>query len=119
MAGNFAAIKAKARRDVHRAFGVAASHTDVVSGVLTEDLSVRWHNKQVLLGDLQDSGYASVIEGIERVIFERAELVAKGITLKKGDVITITAEGFENAKLIIHEREPIVGPIEVKWWVAR
>lgn len=119
MPSNFAAIKAKARRDVHNAFSVAAAHTDVVSGVLTENLAVRWHNKQVLLGDLQDSGYASVIEGIERVIFDREELVAKGITLKSGDVITITAAGFENAKLILHEREPIVGPFEVKWWVAR
>lgn len=119
MAKNFAAIKAKARRDVHRAFGVAASHTDIVSGVLTEGLSVRWHNKQVLLGDLQDSGYASVIEGIERVIFERAELAQKNINLKTGDIITITAEGFENARLTIREREPIVGPIEVKWWVSR
>ncbi len=119
MAGNFAAIKAKARRDIHRAFGVAATHTDNVSGVLTEGLSVRWHNKMAILGDLQDTGYASVIEGIERVIFDRKELQDKGIVLKAGDVITITAEGFENARLVIREQEPIVGPFEVKWWVAR
>lgn len=119
MASNFARIKAKARRDVHNAFSVAATHTNVASGVLTENLSVRWHNKLVMLGDLQDSGYANVIEGIERIIFDRTELATLGLTLQRGDVITIVADGFENAQLILEEREPIVGPIEVKWQVAR
>lgn len=118
MPSNFAAIKAKARRDVHNAFSVAATHTGHTSGVVT-DIAVRWHNKQVMLGDLQDSGYANVIEGIERIIFDRTELAEKGIVLNRGDVITITAIGFENARLILEDREPIVGPFEVKWQVAR
>lgn len=115
---NFAAIKAKARRDIHDRLSVAAQHADYLSGVLT-DISVRWHNKQVLLGDLQDSGYASVIEGIEKIIFLRSELATLGVNLKTGDRVIITAEGFENAELTLVAQSPIVGPVEVIWQVAR
>ncbi|HGE7063275.1 TPA: hypothetical protein ACGCAJ_004704, partial [Serratia marcescens] len=76
MASNFAAVKAKARRDVHASLSVSARY-ESYTGEVVDDLSVRWHNKQALLGDIENGGYASVIEGIERIIFMRAELQEK------------------------------------------
>lgn len=118
MPSNFAAIKAKARRDIHDGLSIAAQHRAASSNILT-DLAVRWHSKQVLLGDLQDTGYANVIEGIERIIFDRDELILKAVVLREGDVVTITAEGYDNPQLVLKVREEIRGPIEVPWQVVR
>lgn len=118
MPSNFAAIKAKARRDIHDGLSIAATHRAVLSGLIT-DLAVRWHSKQVLLGDFQDTGYANVVEGIERIIFDREELQAKSVILREGDVITITAEGYDNVQLMLKVREQVRGPIEQPWEVAR
>lgn len=118
MASRFALIKAKARRDVHASLSIAARYESYSQDVV-EDIAVRWHNKIALMGDLDSGGYANIIEGIERVIFMRSELTAKGITIEEGDSLVITAPGFENARLILKEREPIVGPEEVIWQVAR
>lgn len=116
--GNLAATKARARRDIHRKMSVAAQHADNVTGVLT-DITVRWHNKLAILGDLQDSGYANIIEGIDRVIFSRDELSAAGITPKRGDVVIMTAEGYDNAQLILEVKEKVAGPVEEIWQVTR
>jgi len=118
MPSNFAAIKAKARRDIHNGLSIAAEHRAVSSGLTTE-LAVRWHSKQILLGDLQDTGYANFIEGVERIIFDRDELLLKTVILREGDVVTITAEGYDNVQLVLKTREPVRGPIEVVWEVAR
>lgn len=115
---NFAEIKAKARRSIHDRMSVAAQHADPSTGTLTP-VSVRWHNKLALLGDLGDSGYASVIEGIDRVIFSRDELTALGIKLKMNDVITMTAVGYDNARLRLDVKEKVAGPIEEIWQVVR
>lgn len=119
MASNFAAAKAKMRRDVHASLSVSARYESYSLDVVVDDISVRWHNKIAVIGDLENGGYANVIEGIERIIFDRAELLAKNVLLDEGDVIVITAEGFENARLVLKTQEPIVGPVEVIWQVAR
>ncbi len=117
--GNFAAAKAKARRAIHRKMSVAATLQSASSGVLTEGITVRWHNKIVVLGDLQDSGYASVIEGIERIIFSMDEMELLGFVPGVNDVVTITAEEYGGAQLILKDMEPQVGPFENIWQVAR
>ena len=119
MASNFAAIKAKARRDVHASLSVPARYENYAQDVIVEDLSVRWHNKIAIMGDLENGGYANIVEGIERIIFTREELAVKGVVLSEGDSIIMTAEGYENARLVLKTQEPIVGPVEVVWQVAR
>lgn len=118
MASNFAAVKAKARRDVHASLSVSARY-ESYTGEVIDGLSVRWHNKLAVLGDIENGGYANVIEGIERIIFMRAELQEKGVSLDESDIIVITAEGFNDARLLLKTQEPIVGPTEVVWQVAR
>lgn len=118
MASRFAEIKAKARRDVHASLSISARY-ESYSLDSHEDISIRWHNKQALVGDMDNGGYSTMIEGVERIIFMRSELAAKGIELNEGDSVTVTAEGFEEAKLLLKAREPIVGPEEVIWQVVR
>jgi hypothetical protein len=119
MASNFAAIKAKARRDVHASLSVSARYESYSQEVIVDGLSVRWHNKQQLVGDRDSGGYAQIIDGIERIVFMQDELQAKGVTLEGGDVIIIKAEGYGNVGLVLQTQEPIVGPVEVIWQVSR
>lgn len=119
MALSFAKIKAKARRDVHASLSVAATYQSYSLDKVVKGIRVRWHNKMAMVGDIDNNGYANMLEGIERIIFERAELERHGIELQEGDTIIITDEGFMNAQLILKVREPIVGPFEVIWQVAR
>lgn len=119
MASNFAAIKAKARRDVHASLSVSARYESYSQEVIVDGLSVRWHNKRQLVGDLDSGGYAQIIDGVERIVFMQDELQAKGVTLEGGDVIIITAEGYGNVGLVLQTQEQIVGPVEVIWQVSR
>lgn len=126
--GRFAELKAKARKAVHTAFAYSATYKDSSLDTAVT-ITARWHNKLVLLGDFQDSGYASVVDGIERIIFnldELAEVVvtkggveSTGLIPRKGGVVTITDVGFDNAELILDVQEPRVGPLEDKWQVRR
>lgn len=81
-------------------------------------LTVRWHNKTRNLQGLDGSGYAELVGGVERAIFNRDELLTLGITLRPGGVVTITEPGYNNARLILAADEPIVGPVEETWQVA-
>lgn len=116
--GNLAAIKARARRAVHAAFSLSATYQDA-SLSAPVPIPVRWHNRLVLLGDYQSDGYANVIEGIERIIFNREQLQEAGIRPVTGGMVIVTDEGFNETVLYLDQREPYVGPIEEKWQVRR
>lgn len=119
MASRFASIKAKARRDVHASLSVSARYESYSRDIIEDNISVRWHNKQQLMGDLDSGGYAQMLEGIERIIFMQDEMVSRGIALSIGDTIIITAEGYGNARLVLKLKEPVIGPVEEIWQVAR
>lgn len=114
---NLAEIKARARKAVHTAFSVSASHKAYGADTPTA-VTVRWHNKLVLQGNGTSDGYASTIEGIDRLVFDIDELAEKGITLERGDTITM-GPLYQNVVLVLEEKEPVTGPVEQKWWVAR
>lgn len=115
---SLAAIKAKARKAVHAAFSYAATYHDASLDAAV-DVKVRWHNRLVLMGDYDQSGYANVIDGIERIIFDRDELAKLGITPIRGGEVIITDEGMNQTTLFLDSREKYVGPLEEKWMVAR
>lgn len=117
MAFDFAAVKAQTRRVVHDTFGVSATYRDSVITVPV-GLRIRWHNKIARFGNLLDQGYAEIIEGINRVIFDTAELSEKSVVLRRGGELTITAPSFNSAVLTLAEDEPTVGPLEVVWLVT-
>lgn len=113
----WAAHKARMRKAVHTAFCLSG---DLVrGGQETVSLSVRYHNKIAIMGDLMEAGYSEVIDGVDRMIFNREELREKGIVLQYGNIVQLTDPGFENIKVSLVAQEPYNGPIEVKWQVKR
>jgi hypothetical protein len=115
MAFSFAEAKANARRAVHATFGVRALFKDTPTSTPVE-LSARWHSRLVLEGVIDGAG-AQVIEGVDRVVFDREELAAKGVAPKYGDIVTFPDYG--NFEVQLAERQPYDGPVSEIWGVVR
>lgn len=113
-----AEIKAKARKAVHAAFSYSASYFDDTLNAAVH-VDVRWHNRIVMQGDYDQSGYAQIIDGIERIIFDRDQLGTLGIAPRRGGKVTITEPQMPVTVLILDVREKHVGPLEEKWIVVR
>ena len=109
-----AASIAAARRAVHSTMSKEVSYEDPDSpGLVT--LRVRWHNRIAIQGDLVEAGYANVIDGVNRVVFDKVELDEKGVVPARGAKIT-TGDGDV---LVLDHMEPTAGPIEIIWGVAK
>jgi hypothetical protein len=84
---SWADIKASMKRDVHTTFKLSAvyraagSETDVA-------IAARLHTSQAIIGDLDREGFAQVVQDINRVVFDMAELDTLGITLNRLDRVT-------------------------------
>lgn len=113
MAYDRAASVAAARRVVHDTMGVAVNYEDPFTPGLV-GLRVRWHNRIALMGDLVDTGYPNVVEGVNRVVFDRDELNEKGVVLHTGGQVTLG----DGTVLILDHREPHVGPLREIWGVV-
>lgn len=105
------------RKVVHDTFAIPARYDDT-RGSVGVGLSVRWHNKMTLQGNLTESGYADFIEGIDRVIFNREELIQKNVILRNAGTITLGPE-WNNAVLSLEALEPADGPVNVIWKVSK
>lgn len=126
MAFDWSAIKASTRRAVHDVFKVRALYQDAT---MEEPIpvSIRWHNKIGVIGQETNQGYAEVIEGVDRIIFNREELEktnllsgsGRSVTPMKGGRIQLIDPLFNNAKLILDSKEPVVGPVDEVWNVVR
>jgi hypothetical protein len=114
---DFAALIARSRRVVHRTFAFACEYADDVVVVPTP-LRVRWHYRQAPIGDIENTGYAMVIDEIEKAIFDKDELLALGITIKAGGRLTVKAPGFE-AVLAIDSQDDQPGPVNEVWRVGK
>jgi hypothetical protein len=118
-ATTFADLKRELRRAAHDAFAVPATYGD---DTLEEpvDLLVRWHQRvQTIVGDHQ---YAAAVETAERVTFDRDELAEKGVTPRRGGLLTMA--GYERAgtptpAVYLDNREPWDGTIAETWNVSR
>ncbi len=118
MAYDRASTLALHRRVVHDVMAVVWNYADDVVTTPVE-LSVRWSNKVAAIGNLAFQGYAESIEGIDTIIFDRAELAEKGITLKRGGTLTgVTGGPFEGAVLCLDSQLPDNGPINRTWRVV-
>lgn len=98
------------RRDVHAAFAVTA----VYNGGPTT-LDVRFHDKFGPVGQ-GDNDYAQILESIDRLVFNSEELATKAVTLARNDILLLSDYGI-TMKLDV--RQPIDGPINIVWTVAR
>lgn len=115
-------VKAQVRGIVDQTFRVAATYQDQTLSVPVP-VTVRWHNKIARQGDLEGAGYAEIIEGVERLIFNRDLLLTANaggpLRLVHKGVVTLTDPRYNNAQFWLEAREPIVGPVEEIWNVSR
>jgi hypothetical protein len=123
---DFAALKIATRRIVHSTFGVAATYTAPITGVVT-NFHVRWNNKQGQFTDGDSKAYAVVLEGVDRILFSADEIATPytdengvtwgGVTPVRLGIVTIPQY---NATLTykLDTKVPADGPINVAWNVA-
>lgn len=124
----FIALKAEVRQVVHDTLAASASLTSTDGTVYTtwidpvslveKPITVRWHNRIARFGDMNDSGYSEVLEGVDRIILNTLQLDALGITPSHGWVVTPTNPLYQGASLTLNSMEPITGPVEQVWVVA-
>lgn len=113
MAFDFASLKANARRVVQDTLGVAASYQDD-SMVAPADIRVRYKNKLKRMGELNDEGFAEVLEGIDQIVLIPSDY--PDIEFKRGGVVTIPQYGLSFA---LDFMEPHTGPLTRVWHVAK
>lgn len=108
----------RARRVVHDTMKVEAQYQDPSAVGAWTVLHVRWHDRLTMVGNVVDTGYADVLEGIDRIIFDREELVEKGVTLSREGRVKF-GPAFQNIVLNLEALELTEGPINVVWKVTR
>lgn len=131
MAFDFTKVKARARRVVHKTLGVRAFYRDHSMSEPVE-IKARWHNKIDRFGDLDNQGYAELIQGIDRVIFAAAD--ARRINVKRGGEIVFVDYGsglgvalgsplggseVGPPAFVLQNRDPNNGPYQEVWEVTR
>lgn len=107
-------IQEQTRRDVHAAFALDATYTD---SVVTEPVSlhVRWHQQFGLpIGSISRDD-ASVFESIDRVVFDRLELIELGVTLRRGGLVRFIDREFT---VRLDNKQVNAGPITEVWTVS-
>lgn len=114
MGFDFAAVKTSARREVHKTFGVRALYTPPGGGNITE-LSARLHTRIQVGGDGGNAGYATIIEGVTRIVFNREQLADKGLVLRKNGRIEFPDYG---SNFVLDIRDTYAGKITEKWSVS-
>ncbi len=117
--------KRQARQALHSLAGVAALYTSPYEET-SVTLYVRFHNKSARpVGDLENGGYAEILTGIDRLVFQESNLAAPlqpdGTTAA---AVTLAAQGtveFETYGLTfsLDVLEPPDGPENVYWTVVR
>jgi hypothetical protein len=118
MAFDFTALVALARRTTQKVFGTTGNydHPSIPEPV---ELSVRWHNRLVVQGDLVEAGYGNIIDGVNRLIFSREQLVELGLVLQQSGRVSLSDPLYAGAVLILDSKEPHVGPVEEIWNVVK
>ena len=116
MAFDFASAISHVRRVVHDTLAVEATYTDAsVSDPAA--IRVRWATKMLLAGDLEGSGYAEMLQGVDRIVLIPSDTPT--ITFRKGGVVTLTATQFDGIAFKLDLKEESNGPLEEVWKVTR
>jgi hypothetical protein len=108
-------LRTQAQRDIHAAFAVRGLYTDATVAEPVE-LAVRWHSRFGLpVGDISGGDYAGVLESIDRLVFSRAELAEKSLTMRRGGKVMLPDYNYTFG---LDVREPNTGPVNEVWTVA-
>lgn len=103
--------KAAMRQSVHDALAVAATYLDSTMAEAAE-ITVRWHERGQIVGDLSNQGFAQIVDNYNVLIFDRAALETAGVVLRRGGIVTLEEEGLA---FQLDTARPIDGPVEVMW----
>ena len=125
MAFDFAKVKTLVRRTVHKTFGVPAFYQD---SSLSEPVEIRarWHIRNGMTGDLENQGYAEIMQSVERVVFEAD--AARAIPVRRGGILSfpdmiVRTDSIGNQSvpfsLVLNTPEPPDGPFNEVWSVTR
>lgn len=101
------------RRDVHEVFALPCRYTG--PGEPPRDLSVRFHDKNRQQVSVDTTGWATIMEGVTRVVFNREELADKNVTPRVNGKVYFWVNDLE-LKLVL--MDPYDGPVEERWTVA-
>lgn len=93
---------------------VPAFYSDVDTA--STAITVRWHNKLVSNGASIDGFDASIIEGINRLVFQESDLITAGIALRRGGLVIVP--DYDLAAFKLDSEAPQDGPENVYWNVA-
>jgi uncharacterized protein RhaS with RHS repeats len=117
--------KRKARQTIHGLAGVVASYTAPDAETSTE-LKVRFHNRAaVQVGDMDNSGYADMFAGVDRLVFSQSNLdapeqadgtTAAAVTLARNGEVEFEQYGLT---FVLDTKMPPDGPENVYWLVTR
>lgn len=117
------AIRQQARQGVHDTFAAPVLYT-APGGVVTPSaeqttagllLTARWSNKLAIGGNGDIGEYASVLEGIDRLVFNQPQLTALGLVLRKSAKVTFPAYG---KTFVLDTPLPVNGPVHRYWLVV-
>lgn len=118
---SFIDIKTLTRRVVHNALAIPCQYLGPDLGDTPVQLTARLHDKITVGGQAGgQQGYATIIEGVTRAVFNRETLLAAGITLKKRGTVTFfnyNGTGLD-AVVKLDSRDSFEGPVTEKWTVA-
>lgn len=120
MGFDFTSALAKARSVVHKTFATAVDY--IAPGATRDDavrLTVRWHNRLLLQGNLAEGGYPDIIDGIDYLKFDGTELADKSVTLQRAGRIEFVDPLYAGAAVSLETKRPDTGPFDVTWDVTR
>ena len=105
----------QARRDIHAAFALRAQYSDSTLEAPV-DISVNWHSRFGLpVGDIGGGDYSGVLETVDRLVFDSAELSEKGLVLRRTGQVTLLDYNYT---FTLDVREPNTRPVRETWSVA-
>lgn len=110
---DMAAAKTQVRRTVHNTMRVSALYYENDSVVVPTPIFARWHNKIDRFGDLESTGYAEFVQGIDRIVFIPSD--HPGLVLVKDGRIDFPVYGNSFSLTV---KETNSGPLEEVWQVA-
>jgi hypothetical protein len=113
MAFDFADAKTKMRRRVHKLAAVLCTYQDEFMDAPV-NLYVRWHNRIIPAETINNT--SEIISGVERLIFDEAELAEKEVALRRGGIVIIPQ--YDAMELQLEFEEPNDGPVTTAWSVS-
>lgn len=108
---DFREMKAVMRQSVHDALAVAAFYRED-STADPVPITVRWHERGQLVGDLHGQGFAQITDMYNVLVFNRPEIEAAGLVLRRNALVTLVGEGLT---FQLDTARPADGPVEVVW----